>query len=113
MKICRIHIRSNGRNITGLQIYGQVPNSQLGTQCMLKIETAGSEPKSQDNFIDLLTKRISFRSVTPTQPINERLGEYRYFSLAEDEEFLGFRGHIDSTGITALGVIKWKPPKFY
>ena len=38
------------------------------------------------------------------------MGEYKSFEIADDEVFLGFKGYLATLGITALCVIKWKPP---
>lgn len=49
---------------------------------------------------------------TSAATASKGVGEYKYFSVAENEELLGFHGYIGPLGMTSLGIVKWTPPVF-
>ena len=73
----RVHIRSNGREITGLKLFGMSPNEQEGTQAMLSIETEGSVvSKSNGGLLSSLLNTVNGATTSSVVNVKERLGDY-------------------------------------
>ena len=104
MKIARVHIRTNGKFITGIKVWGtsKDQDNQQGTQEILKIEPS-------KDVKGLAFGKSLFQNI-PQEESKKDSGAWSHFSIQDDEELLGFQGVLDSVCLTTLGIIKWRPP---